>query len=75
MRWWLISDEDVNQIRAALESSSHDANGHNCPAPNTYKGCGGCDGQEMRRTGLHALASGLHQTEHKPTDFGGVEPA
>lgn len=44
MKWWLIEDDDVQKIRAALEQHGL-----------TYA--------------LHALDSGLHDTDAVPADF------
>ena len=64
-KFWLISDEDVNEIRLGLESASHDTNDSNCPDGWTV--CKGCNGQIRRKLALHALDSGLHLTDEQPT--------
>ncbi len=62
-KFWLISDKDVNEIRAALETeSSHTyTTGHN------ENNCKGCNELHQRFHALHALDSGLHLTDEQPT--------
>ncbi len=69
MKWWLISDEDVRVIMAALGAPTHEANDFNCEDWPPGNGCDGCKGDELRAKGLHALHSGLHNTESVPDDF------
>ena len=68
-KWWLISQEDVDDIRKGLEASTHDKNDYNCP--DEWYGCTGCEGDDIRRDALHSLDSGLHITECVPDDFKG----
>ena len=77
MQWWLISDEDVKIIRAALEAPTHEANKTNCeeqhPCILKYLGpgfgCNGCKGNKKRQDAVHILDSGLHQTDAVSNDF------
>ena len=66
-KWWLISDEDINVIREALQAPTHEINDYNCPTD--WDSCRGCDGDEQRKKAVHALDSGLHITDVIPDDF------
>ena len=59
MKFRLISDEDVDAIKEALEKVEQ--SGH----PYEIRECA--------RVTLHTLHSGLHRTSHIPLDFGGSE--
>lgn len=52
-KWWLISDEDVQTVRAALND--------------TEEWCSKASLSDFRRA-LHHLDSGLHTTERVPAD-------
>ena len=67
--WWLISDEDVDGIRAGLMADTHEATDGNCEDWPIGSGCAGCQGDEARRQALHTLDSGLHVTDAIPGDF------
>ena len=69
MRWFLISDDDVNEIRQALRAPTHDGNDYNCQEWPPGQGCTGCAGDELREKAVHTLDLGLHITEAIPTDF------
>ena len=70
MPWWLISDEDVKTIRAALEADEHDDNDFNCPSNPYMEGkCTACLGRELRGRAVHSLDTGMHITEAVPADF------
>jgi len=53
MKWWLISDEDVQEIRNALTAPTHTANDYNCENWPIGQGCRGCDGDELREKAVH----------------------
>ena len=73
MKWWLISDDDVTTIRAALEACTHEANSYNCEDWPPGSGCAGCRGDKEREGAVHTLDSGLHQTDAVPSDLGTEE--
>lgn len=69
MRFWLISDEDIEAVRQALMSGSHEAIFVNCEDGANGEPCQGCAGDTMRRDGLHSLDTGLHITDQVPVDY------
>ena len=71
MKWWLISDEDVEEIRAGLEASTHDANDFNCP--DGWNECSGCGGDSLRERAGHVLDTGLHITSQVPEEGGEID--
>ena len=72
MRWFLISEEDTQFIRAALEMPEHDDNDFNCPYdPYSNTGCAACAGRKARGEAIHILDTGLHVTDAVPADFQG----
>jgi hypothetical protein len=74
MKWWLISDDDILEIRAALVAPTHLANSYNCQDWPPGQGCRGCDGDEARKRGLYILNTGLHRTDAVPADLAIAEP-
>ena len=46
MKYLLLTPADVDIVRTALESQSHDINDHNCP--DQWNDCWGCQGKEQR---------------------------
>jgi len=68
MPWWLISDEDMQVIRNALQRAilrtEADCNKERCLC--RYKGAP-CS--KFYSDALHTLDSGLHQTDAVPTDW------
>jgi hypothetical protein len=50
MKYLLLTPADVDVIRTALESQSHDTNDYNCP--DQWDSCWGCDGKEKRDAAL-----------------------
>lgn len=52
MKHLLLTSTDVNVIRTALQSSSHDDNDYNCPSPWYGDTCVACAGQEQRDKAL-----------------------
>ena len=64
--WWLIHQDTLDAVRAALEKPfiGHDWHGIHPPSS-----CRGCQEDEQRRQALHTLDSGCHVTEAIPTDY------
>lgn len=69
MKWWLISDDDVKNIRDGLSASTHGANDYNCEDWPIGEGCRGCKGDELRDRAIYTLDTGLHITDAVPADF------
>jgi hypothetical protein len=69
MKWWLISDEDVKEIRSALTAPTHEANDYNCEDWPIGRGCHGCEGDELRQRAIYVLDTGLHIAGVVPVDF------
>lgn len=69
MKWWLISGEDVQVIRAALNAPTHRANDFNCEDWPIGDGCAGCRGDKERDEAVHTLDTGLHTTDAVPGDY------
>jgi len=74
MKWWLIKDEDVKEIREVLEHGIKErddqcaASGCLCDLTNTY-----CSG--WLRDALHTLDNGCHTTDVIPEDYAKQQPA
>ena len=58
-KWWLISDEAVAFIRAALAAPTHAANCYNCQDGLLEACCPGCDGDDMREAARYILDNSL----------------
>ena len=69
MKWWLVSDEVLMKVRAALTAPTHEENQYNCQDWPPGAGCRGCAGDELRSEALHELACGTHVTEAVPEDW------
>lgn len=69
MRYWLISDADVDAVKAGLTAITHEANSYNCEEWPPGDLCTGCSGDEERKSALHAFESGLHKTDAIPEDM------
>ena len=50
MKYLLLTPADVDVIRTALSTPSHDTNDYNCP--DEWDDCRGCNGQETRESAL-----------------------
>jgi len=72
MKWWLISDEDVRAIHAALQAATHKAIYHNCKSVRLGQfrpECPGCEGDKLRKQAMRRLETGLRVTDVIPKDF------
>ncbi len=69
MKYWLIADSSVEEIKEGLMANTHAVNDYNCEDWPPGDGCVGCRGDESRRSALHALESGLHTTSEIPWDM------
>lgn len=69
MKWWLISDDNIAQIRDALTAPTHEANDYNCQDWPPGTRCAGCLGDEKRKAAIYALDTGLHLTNCVPADW------
>ena len=58
-KWWLISDETVAFVRAALSAPTHAANCYNCQDWPPGEGCRGCAGDNLRKVAIHILDNSL----------------
>ena len=58
-KWWLISDEAVTFIKAALAAPTHAANCYNCQDGLLEACCPGCDGDDMREAASYILDNSL----------------
>ena len=63
MKWWFISDENVQKIKEGLLAPTHEDNDFNCPDNSVDDECESCKGNELRREALRCLESGLQSTE------------
>jgi hypothetical protein len=76
-KWWLVSDEALKAVQAALEAPTHEKSFDNCENhprqasrwEHVAETCDGCDGDELRVKALHELACGTHETDTVPGDF------
>ena len=67
MKFWLISEEDIETIREALGSKSHEAmEGFNCPDHFPPVACEGCKGQAQRNHAVMTLDTGQHISDEQP---------
>ena len=68
MKWWLVSDEDVQKIRAALEAAEdlqeEQCGNYGCLCDLRGKTC-----WQFYTDAIHALDSGLHETDAIPADW------
>jgi len=69
MKWWLISDEDVQIVKKGLNAPTHGKNDYNCPYPDDADECEACAGSKLRQVAVYALDTGLNDTEAVPGDY------
>ncbi len=69
MKYWLISDSDVDAVQRGLDAATHNSNDANCEDWPPGSGCQGCLGDEERRAARHSLDSGLFSTDVVPAEM------
>ena len=68
MKWWLISNEVVNQVQQALRGAI-DFREEQCAVNGCMCDLAGPDHAQYLIDALHSLNSGMHTTSAVPTDY------
>jgi len=68
MKWWLISDEDIQAVRKALDCAVRRQD-ERCAETGCMCDLDGSPHSAFYSDALHALDSGLHETDAVPEDY------